>query len=346
VFTPKLKKRGQMEKWILFCAKAALVLSLMVVLAGSTVRMTGSGMGCPDWPKCFGYYIPPTDVSQVEWTQGRVYKKGQIIVHNEALWLAKENHMAGDSYEAELWEKYTRHDYAIFNPMHTWIEYINRLIGALTGVPVLIGFLLSLTLIRSKPITTFFATLLLFLLGFVAWLGKVVVDGNLIPHQITLHMMGAVAIILTAILFIQSIERKGNRELGEIKIFLALATSLSIIQLVLGTNVREEVDVLLKLGVNRADVIDQLPVMFKVHRSFSLLLLAVNAWIIYKWKMLNAGKVNSKMKFWIVLLVIVIGSGVGMAYLNFPAILQPIHLLLAFAFIALQFYTTLHSFKK
>jgi heme A synthase len=25
--------------------------------AGAFVRLTGSGMGCPDWPKCFGYYL-------------------------------------------------------------------------------------------------------------------------------------------------------------------------------------------------------------------------------------------------------------------------------------------------
>ena len=115
-----------MKKYFLTTAKTALILVYLVILAGALVRMTGSGMGCPDWPKCFGYYIPPTDQKELEFTPNKAYDKGQVIIKNEGLLVAKSDFTAAASFSENNWEAYTKHDYAIFNPAHTWIEYINR----------------------------------------------------------------------------------------------------------------------------------------------------------------------------------------------------------------------------
>ena len=64
-------------------AKLSLVLIYIVIIAGAFVRMTGSGMGCPDWPKCFGFYIPPTEQSQILFKPNTDYSKGQMIIYNQ-----------------------------------------------------------------------------------------------------------------------------------------------------------------------------------------------------------------------------------------------------------------------
>ena len=107
-----------MKKRFLPSAKAALVLVYLVIIAGALVRMTGSGMGCPDWPTCFGYYIPPTEEKELLYTTGKEYSKGQVIIKGETLLVAKDHFVAPKNFESSHWEKYTKHDYAIFNPFH------------------------------------------------------------------------------------------------------------------------------------------------------------------------------------------------------------------------------------
>ena len=124
----------------------SIIIVYIVILAGATVRMTGSGMGCPDWQKCFGYLIPPTDRSDIEWKKNHNYKKNQIIIFNDSLIYANKDFKTVDSINRENWSNYTKHDYSIFNVYHTWIEYINRLIGAIAGLSVLLLFITSLKL--------------------------------------------------------------------------------------------------------------------------------------------------------------------------------------------------------
>jgi cytochrome c oxidase assembly protein subunit 15 len=133
-----------MKKRYKLFLRSSLVLIYLVIAAGSIVRMTGSGMGCPDWPKCFGYLIPPTERAQLDWKAVHSYEKGQVIIVAESLRVAPKDFISGTTYKAENWEPYTKHDYALFNPTHTWIEFINRLLGALAGLATLLLFVSSL----------------------------------------------------------------------------------------------------------------------------------------------------------------------------------------------------------
>ena len=80
-----------MQKYFFKIAKIALILVYLVIVAGALVRMTGSGMGCPDWPKCFGYYIPPTDRAELTWSPNRDFHEGQVIIVDEKLLVSKSD---------------------------------------------------------------------------------------------------------------------------------------------------------------------------------------------------------------------------------------------------------------
>ncbi len=179
----------------------SFILVLLVIFAGSMVRMTGSGMGCPDWPKCFGYLIPPTTEKDVFWKSNFNYKKGVMILRNEKFYSSKIDFLSSNEFISSNWLEYTKHDYNEFSVMNTWFEFINRFIGAIAGLSTLIMFLFSFNFLKTKPVVTIMSFIVVLSMLFQAWLGKLVVDSNLSPYKITVHMLMAI-VILSLIIFI------------------------------------------------------------------------------------------------------------------------------------------------
>ena len=188
-----------MENSFIKSVKFSLIIVYLVITAGAIVRMTGSGMGCPDWPKCFGYWVPPTERTQLDWKPNHLYLKGQVIILDEELRVAKSDFNSRFDYNPKNWGFYTQHDYALFNPYHTWIEYLNRLLGAFAGLAFLGMTVQSFLLKKKKKITPIISFLILMAMVFQAWLGKTVVDSNLLPYRITIHMVMALLIVLSLI---------------------------------------------------------------------------------------------------------------------------------------------------
>jgi cytochrome c oxidase assembly protein subunit 15 len=114
-----------------------------------------------------------------------------------------------------------------------------------------------------------------------------------------------------------------------------------IIQVVFGTQVREEMDVVaFEFGnLLRGEWIEHLGIVFIIHRSYSIVLLVVHLLFFYKVYKYTLRHVS--IFKWSQALVFVIfleiATGVGMAYFGVPAFLQPVHLLLGTMIIGIQF---------
>ncbi|APX99683.1 COX15/CtaA family protein [Lacinutrix venerupis] len=336
-----------MKKHFRTIAKTALILVYLVIIAGAVVRMTGSGMGCPDWPKCFGYYIPPTHASELEFKPNHNYKKGIVIIRNEALLVAEKDFLSSESINLNNWETYTKHDYAKYNPIHTWVEYINRLCGALSGIPILIFTIISFWYWRKNKWITILSILTVFGMAFQAWLGKTVVDSNLAPYKITIHMVMALVIVAFILYLIYASKTTFKKQISDSKFrnILLFAILLTLIQTVLGTQVRQHVDEQVKaIGYIKELWLQNPTLQFYIHRTFSFLVFFTNAWLYIRNKRLNLG--YNKMNLVIICIVFEVISGIAMYYFDFPFLSQPLHLVIATILFGIQFYVYLENRHK
>lgn len=314
----------------------------LLILVGGIVRSTGSGMGCPDWPKCFGKIVPPTDISELPENYKEIYAQKRKEKNLRLVGFLKSIGMKEAAQRVQNDETiYIEED---FNVQKTWIEYLNRLLGVLIGLLIFVTFITSLSYLKTKPIVSILSFIALLLVGFQGWIGSIVVSTNLLEGMITLHMFLAVVQVLLMAYTVHlaqstlQIDSVNNFSVSNLTKFLLILNLLfSLGQVLLGTQVREQIDAFAREITNRAYWIERLDIRFYIHRSYSLFLLAMNIFLLYRLKKERAFSFIQKPYFLLLgVLIAATITGAIMAYFAIPAFLQPIHLLLAVAMMGLE----------
>ena len=126
-----------------------------LILVGGLVRASGAGLGCPDWPRCFGSWIPPASAADLP----------------------------------------PQFDVSQFNPALMWTEYLNRLLGVTVGFLILATTISAWRHHRREPRILWTIVAALLLTGFQGWLGGRVVAHELAAWIVTVHMIVALVIV-------------------------------------------------------------------------------------------------------------------------------------------------------
>ena len=316
----------------------------LLILIGGIVRTTGSGMGCPDWPKCFGSWVPPTDVSQLPsdykevYAQERAEKNKRFVSYLTAFGFDELADQILNDPDILTEEE--------FNATKTLTEYINRLVGAVIGLLIFGTFIMSIRYWRTDRTITVLSFIAFVLVGFQGWIGSIVVSTNLLHWMITIHMLLALLIVCLLIyVYYRSKREVLNLNLegtGKLRAVLLICFIATLPQIVMGTQVRESID-LLADHFARSEWISKLGMEFLVHRSYSILLLGLHLYLV--WLLTMKKDTPQKLKLYGAIMLFIVGievlSGVVMAYFGVPAALQPIHLLLGTLIIGVQYYVLL-----
>jgi heme a synthase len=293
-----------------------LGITFFLIFVGGLVRAAGAGLGCPDWPRCFGVWIPPLTVADLP---------------------------AG-------------YDPAEFNPIKTWLEYLNRLLGVAVGFCIVTTFLWSLKYRQSdKPIVIATSAALLLVL-YQGWLGGQVVRSGLEGWMITVHMLVAILILNVLLfaaywsfrdrLYVSSLAPTIRRQGLGILVALMVVT---LIQITLGTQVREALTAIKNAypDLPRAEWIHEVGSLDIIHRSFSWAVLIFTVlWYRFAkrhdthgWLRLISIQLNTT-------LILQILLGVGLVYGGMPPAFQIFHLVLAAVMTSLQWASWLILFNK
>lgn len=299
------------RKWAL----AATVLTYFLIFVGGLVRVSGAGLGCPDWPKCFGSWIPPFSRQQVP-----------------------------PEFEA-----------GTFNVTLAWIEYINRLIGVIVGVLIAGTALIAIKNFRSEKRILIPSIISALLVAFQGWYGSVVVGSKLMPHTVSVHLVLALTIVslliyVTQTVFYQSTgyNKIDNNTNSFLRKSVLLLWIFAIIQIILGTQVRSEIElILLEFPLLfEHEVLTVIGPVNYMHSIWGIFITLVSFFVaigLIKRKDRTSYFARIMGTIAVLLLVIQVILGSALEIFGIPAILQVFHLWIASLFIGslLVLYTDL-----
>lgn len=328
-----------------------ILLLFVLILAGGVVRSTGSGMGCPDWPKCFGRFVPPTSVSDLPANYKQKYVEERSKKNQE---FAKTLDVFGFGDLATR----IRNDKSIlvpeeFNAAKTWTEYINRLIGAISGIFLLLLAVFSFSYRHENKAIPALSIANLVLVGFQGWLGSIVVSTNLVSWIVTVHMLLALAIVAICITtyHLARVHGKYLLHLGFFTRLIAfIALAVSVVQIVFGTGLRQKIDaVSARLqGGYRDEWIKDAGNIFITHREMAIAVLVANVvlYALIRRAFSKHSLQQQTMSFIFLMIMLQIVSGIILSYWELPPYAQAVHLVLASIVFGAQFYLLLNLFRS
>ena len=269
-------------------------LSYLLIFVGGLVRVSGSGLGCPDWPKCFGRWIPPTSIEQIP------------------------SHI----------------DPTVFNIVLAWIEYGNRMLGIIVGLSITLMTVIALVYFRKNSKILYSSLVSLFLVGANGGLGAIVVSSVLNPFIVSLHMILALFLVsVLSYATIESYKLINFESFTSILLSKKVSISLItlwifiVIEILLGTGIRTNIELIAIDNplFSKGELLDSLNSYKYLHSILGFSLLFLSFYLCYLFKDDFLGLSKQLVLFIFVMIILQIFLGELMIFFEMPQLTRLFH---------------------
>ena len=282
------------NKFFFRSAFISTILSYLLIFVGGLVRVSGSGLGCPDWPKCFGRWVPPTSIEQIP---------------------------------AHI-------DPTAFNIVLAWIEYGNRMLGVIVGISILLMTIIAVIYFKKNSKILLSSLLSLFLVIANGGLGAIVVSSVLNPFIVSLHMILALFLVsVLSYATIESYKLINTQKFTGIFLSKKISISLIalwifiVIEILLGTGIRTNIELIAIDNplLSKGELLDSLNSYKYFHSILGFSLLFLSFYLCYLFKDDFLGLSKQLVLFIFVMIIFQIFLGELMIFFELPQLTRLFH---------------------